>query len=199
MKKKLIIEKSCFLARQNLFFFKTLKIVFVFIALSIVNDTILNTTVQAANKLSQQQSTVTGKITDGNGDPLPGVTIVIKGTTQGTITDFDGIYSFSEVPNGAVLVATFIGMRSQEITINGRSTINFTMEEETIGLDEIVAVGYGVQKKSNITGAISSVKSSDIETTTTSSAGFVEGKHELFPYPLVELQSNSNLVQNSGW
>ena len=118
----------------------------------------------------QQSKSVTGKITDGNGDPLPGVTIVIKGTTQGTITDFDGIYSISEVPNGAVLVATFIGMRSQEVTINGRSSIDFTMEEEAIGLDEIIAIGYGVQKKSSLTGSISQVKNEDVSNRTITSA-----------------------------
>ena len=111
---------------------------------------------------NQQQQTITGQITSESGDPLPGVTVVVKGTTQGTITDFDGNYSISNAPSDGILSFSFIGMISQEISAQNRTAINVVMEEETIGLDEVVAVGYGVQKKSVTTGAISSVKSEDI-------------------------------------
>ncbi len=110
----------------------------------------------------QQPITVSGKITDSSGAPLPGVTVVIKGTTQGTITDADGNYSLSDVPGNGVLVFSFVGMKTQEVLIAGKASINVTMIEESIGLEEVVAVGYGTQRKGNLTGSISSVKSEQL-------------------------------------
>jgi len=112
----------------------------------------------------QQQKTVTGKITDSGEMPLPGVAVLVKGTTNGTITDFDGNYSISNISEDAILVFSFVGMRTQEISVAGKTTIDLVLEEETIGLDEVVAVGYGVQKKSVVTGAISSVKAEEMMT-----------------------------------
>ena len=102
------------------------------------------------------QATITGKVTDSSGQPLPGVTVLIKGTVKGTITDFDGDYSI-EASTGDVLVFSFIGMASQEIPVGTQRTINVGMAEATIGVDEIVVVGYGVQKRSDITGSVTSV------------------------------------------
>lgn len=110
----------------------------------------------------QQSVSVSGKVIDAKGEPLPGVSVVIKGTTSGTITDFDGNYLVADVPGNAILVFSFVGMQTQEIVVQGKRVINLTMQEETIGLDEVVAIGYGVQKKSNITGAISSIKADDL-------------------------------------
>ncbi|WP_159520524.1 TonB-dependent receptor [Sunxiuqinia indica] len=101
--------------------------------------------------------TVNGKVTDSGGTPLPGVTVVIKGTTYGTITDGDGNYSLSNVPGDGVLVFSFVGMRTQEISVMGKTSINVVMAEDAIGIEEVVAVGYGTQKKVNLTGAVSSV------------------------------------------
>ncbi len=115
------------------------------------------------NNVTQQQNTVTGAIVDDNGEPLPGVTVMVKGTTNGTITDFDGNYSISGVPSDAILSFSFVGMISQEISVAGKNSISVTMEEETIGLDEVVAIGYGVQRKSDLTGSISQVKAADLE------------------------------------
>ena len=117
----------------------------------------------------QQKININGKITDSSGQPLPGVTVVVKGTTNGTITDFNGIYTLPNVPSDATLVFSFVGMRAQEILVVGKSSINVVMEEETIGLEEVVAVGYGVQKKSDITGAVSSVSSDELTKIATSS------------------------------
>ncbi len=111
---------------------------------------------------NEQQKSVTGKVTDSTGGPLPGVSVVVKGTTTGTITDFDGNYSLANVSGNAILQFSFVGMRSQEIAVGGKTTINVSLADETIGIEEVVAVGYGVQKKSVVTGAISSVKSEDI-------------------------------------
>lgn len=108
-----------------------------------------------------QQTSVSGKVTDSSGRPLPGVTIVLKGTTQGTITDADGKYSLSDIPANSVLVFSFVGMRKQEIEVGSRSTIAVTMEEETIGLEEVVAIGYGTIQKKDLTGAVSQIKSED--------------------------------------
>ena len=110
-----------------------------------------------------QQGAVRGKITDTAGLPLPGVTVVVKGTTQGTITDSNGEYSFTSLPANATLVFSFVGMRSQEVVVGNQTTINVTMEEETIGIEEVVAIGYGTQKKVNLTGAVSQVTAEVLE------------------------------------
>lgn len=110
----------------------------------------------------QQGNAISGKVSDESGDPLPGVTVVVKGTTTGTITNIDGEYSISDVPEGAILQFSFIGMLSQEIEVASRKTIDVTLMTEAIGLDEVVAIGYGTQKKSDLTGSLSSVSSADL-------------------------------------
>jgi TonB-linked SusC/RagA family outer membrane protein len=107
--------------------------------------------------LTQQQNAVTGKISDKNGAPLPGVTVVIKGTTTGTITDTNGNYILANIPPNATLVFSFVGMRTQEIAVGNQTAINVTMQEETIGIDEVVAIGYGTSSKRVLTSAISTV------------------------------------------
>jgi len=111
----------------------------------------------------QQSKTVSGRVTDSSGIPLPGVTVAVKGTTTGTITDADGNYSLTQVSGSASLVFSFVGMREQEIPVAGESSINVTMQEETIGIEEVVAVGYGTQKKVNVIGSISQVSPEQIE------------------------------------
>lgn len=109
------------------------------------------------------QQTITGTVVDQQGEPLPGVTVVVKGTTQGTVTNVNGTYSIG-VPSGeATLVFSFVGMRTAEEPVNGRTTINVTLQEQAIGVDEVVVVGYGTQKKANLTGAVSSVNFTELE------------------------------------
>jgi TonB-linked SusC/RagA family outer membrane protein len=108
---------------------------------------------------TQQQKAISGKVTDSSGAPLPGVSVVVKGTTTGVITDMDGKYSLVKVPANATLQFSFVGMKTQEIVVVNKTTINVTLTEETVGLDEVVAVGYGTQRKSNLTGSVSAVKS----------------------------------------
>ncbi|WP_159518157.1 TonB-dependent receptor [Sunxiuqinia indica] len=103
-----------------------------------------------------KQAKITGKVTDSEGNSLPGVTVVIKGTTVGTITDFDGNYSIEAASND-VLIFSFVGMASQEILVGDKQNVSVTLNEEAIGVDEIVVVGYGTQKKSDITGSVTSV------------------------------------------
>lgn len=110
-------------------------------------------------KAGQQKRIVTGIVTDKKGDPIPGVSVVIKGTLIGLTTDIDGKYSI-EVPAGTkVLQFSFVGMKSQEIVIEGKSQINVMLMDDVHGLDEVVVVGYGVQKKVNLTGSVATVKS----------------------------------------
>ncbi len=124
-----------------------------------------------------QQKTITGTVLDAGGQPLPGVTVVIKNTTQGAITGTDGGYTISNVPDNGTLVFSFVGMVTQEIPVAGKTLINVIMVTENIGLEEVVAIGYGVQKKSNITGSIASVKSADLENrTATDAAQALQGK-----------------------
>ena len=125
------------------------------------NRLIALTSLGAGNRIPQQQL-VSGKVVDSEGLPLPGVTVVVKGTTDGIITDFEGKYTLPNVPSDAILVFSFVGMRRQEIAVAGKSTINVNLKEESIGIEEVVAVGYGTQKKVTLTGAISSVKSDEI-------------------------------------
>ncbi|MGV8096221.1 MAG: TonB-dependent receptor [Mangrovibacterium sp.] len=111
---------------------------------------------------TQQSKAIAGKVTDSSGVPLPGVTVVVKGTTQGTITGTDGKYSLINVTDNAVIVFSFVGMKTQEITVSGKSVINLVLVEEAIGLDEVVAVGYGTMKKKDFTGSVTSVTAEDI-------------------------------------
>lgn len=113
------------------------------------------------NAPPRQQKTVTGKVTDTKGNTLPGVTVVVKGTTTGTITDGAGTFSLLNVPADATLVFSFVGMRTQEFPLNGKTTIIVTLQDETFGIEEVVAVGYGIQKKVNLVGSVSALKIDD--------------------------------------
>jgi len=108
------------------------------------------------------QITITGSITDNEGTPLPGASIVEKGTTNGTQTDFDGNYSLNISNENATLVISYIGFATQEIAVNGQTIISINLEESASGLDEVVVVGYGTQKKINLTGAVDIVNSEEI-------------------------------------
>lgn len=109
----------------------------------------------------QQQRGVSGKVTDRAGLPLPGVTVVIKGTTQGTITNSDGSYIMNNIPMNSTLIFSFVGMRTQEVAVGNQSSINVSMVEETIGIEEVVAVGYGTLRREELTSAVSSINSDD--------------------------------------
>nr|WP_320022842.1 TonB-dependent receptor [uncultured Draconibacterium sp.] len=110
-----------------------------------------------------QKKQIQGTVTDETGEPVPGVSVVVKGTTVGTITDINGNYLL-EVDNDAeILQFSFVGMKQQEVAIGDKTEINVGLEVETVGLEEVVAVGYGVQKKSVVTGSISSVKEEDLQ------------------------------------
>ena len=110
----------------------------------------------------QQNQTISGRITDTSGEPVIGASVVVKGTTNGTITDFDGKFSLNAPPQGTLTIS-YIGYKKMEISINGQQTVNVTLKEDTEILDEVVVVGYGTQKKATLTGSVSSVSGEDIK------------------------------------
>lgn len=109
------------------------------------------------------QQSVQGTVTDESGQPLPGVSVVIKGTNKGAVTDFDGNYTISVDTSDEVLVFSYVGFTNQEIAVDGRDQINVALKEDIANLDEVVVVGYGTQRKSDLTGAVSSVSSKDFD------------------------------------
>ena len=111
-----------------------------------------------------QQKSISGTVTDSRNQPLPGVTVVVKGTTQGAVTDVNGNYLLSSISENTTLVFSFVGMRTQEMIVGSQTSINITMEQEAIGIGEIVTIGYGTVKKSDLTGAIATLRSEDINT-----------------------------------
>ncbi|MFC2138222.1 SusC/RagA family TonB-linked outer membrane protein [Bacteroidota bacterium] len=135
-------------------FFILCCILFVFAEFNEINAIQLN---------AGQQNEITGTVTDGaTGEPLPGVSIIVKGTAHGTITDLDGNYAIKVDP-GSALIFSFLGYLDEEVVISDQTTVNISLEEDVIGLEEIIVTGYGVQKKSDVTGSIASVSSEQIE------------------------------------
>ena len=112
---------------------------------------------ESIESFQQKQKPATGKVTDASGSPVPGVSVVVKGTTTGTITDFDGKFSIDVQGDARVLIFSFVGMKTQEIPVDGKTSFSVIMEEETIGLEEVVAVGYGTQTKREISGSVTNV------------------------------------------
>ncbi len=126
---------------------------------------ILMTTVSGVYSLSAtQQNQVSGRITDAStGEPMPGVNIVVKGTNIGTLTDVNGAYSVNVTSGDVVLVFSFIGYTTKEVPLAGRSRVDLELSQEVTGLDEVVVIGYGTAKKSDLTGAIAQVKAEDLK------------------------------------
>ncbi|WP_423127995.1 SusC/RagA family TonB-linked outer membrane protein [Gaoshiqia sp. Z1-71] len=113
--------------------------------------------------LQPGEKNIAGIVKDVNGDPVPGATVFVKGTTNGTISDVDGKFSLNRVTNESVLIISFIGMRTQEIKIGNRLTFNLVMEAESFGVDEVIVVGYTAQRKATITGSIATITTKDLK------------------------------------
>jgi len=122
------------------------------------------------DNMAQQNRMVSGKVTDKKNIGLPGVNVILKGTTKGTVTDASGNFSLSVPDKNAVLVFSFVGMKGQEIFIDGKQQVNVTMDEEAIGMEEVVAIGYGTKKRNDITGSISIVDVSALKSVSSRSA-----------------------------
>lgn len=124
------------------------------------------------SSFSYSQTTLKGKVTDSKNESLLGVSVVIKGTIIGATTDFDGIYTFNKrIPSNAILVFSYLGMKTQEISVNGKQEIDVILEESSEQLDEIVLIGYGSQVKKDITGSVATVKSENLESRSNSQLG----------------------------
>ena len=110
----------------------------------------------------QSDKSVKGKVVDNNGEPLPGVTVLLKGTMQGTVTSADGTFSIDVNDASSVLVFSFVGFESREVTVGNRSEVNVELQQSVVGLGEVIAIGYGTQKKRDIIGSISTITSDEI-------------------------------------
>ena len=110
----------------------------------------------------QQTRNLSGVVVDEKGDPIIGANVSIKGTTVGTITDFNGQFSLENVNIKAILLISYIGYLSQEIEVGNKAVFNIILKEDTQKLEEVIVVGYGTQQKRDLTGAISSVKTEEL-------------------------------------
>jgi TonB-linked SusC/RagA family outer membrane protein len=120
----------------------------------------------AMSETAQQQRTVSGKVTEFSGEPLPGVAVAVKGTSQGTITNADGEYSLINIPENAVLQFSFVGMKMQEIAVAGKQLIDVVMEEESIGISEVVVTALGITREKKSLGySVGEVNGSDLNET----------------------------------
>lgn len=137
--------------------------------------------------VSQQQNSISGTVTDESGVPLPGVTVLIKGTTQGTVTNIYGKYTISNLPDSTTLQFSFVGMRTKRILIGSQTSISVVMEEETIGIEEIIAIGYGTKLKGELTGSVSKLNSDKIESRPVT--GTLEALQGLIPGVTITRQS----------
>lgn len=158
---------------------------------------------------SQASITVKGKVTDTSGFALPGVAVVIKGSTQGTITDTDGNYSMANVPGDAVLVFSFVGMKAQEIPVDARTDIRVVMEEETFGVGEVVVTALGIRRDVKALGyasqkvsgeSLSTVKGIDMGTSLTGKVAglLVKNSTEFTEEPVVQIRGEEPLLVLDG-
>jgi TonB-linked SusC/RagA family outer membrane protein len=122
---------------------------------------VLNLLFSVSILFAQNVQTIKGRITDARNESVPGASVQIKGTTQGTISDVSGQYTI-QASSQAVLVFSFIGMQTQEIAVNGRTSIDVQLTDQTLNLNEVVVVGYGTQKVKDLTSSISTVKSAEL-------------------------------------
>jgi len=140
-----------------------------FISICIASILMISGTMQVTAKdaypVDSQQSDkkVTGKVTDSSDATLPGVSVVVKGTTNGVITDSEGKFSLSNIPENAILQFTFVGMKAQQIAVGGKSNIIVKLEDESVGIEEVVAIGYGTQKKQDVTSAIAVIAAKELK------------------------------------
>ncbi len=124
---------------------------------------VLSTSTKKSEEKTVQQKEITGKVTDDTKAPLPGVTVMVKGTTKGTVTNADGNYSLANVEEGTTLVFSFVGMQSQEIEVGNQTVIDVTLLVSSIGIEEVVAIGYGTERRVNVIGSVSQITSETIE------------------------------------
>jgi TonB-linked SusC/RagA family outer membrane protein len=140
----------------------------ILVAMCVIINTVIANTSALANTVPQQQE-ITGTVTSNDGEALPGVNIVIEGTTSGTVTDAEGKYRINVPGNDAVLIFSFIGYLREEVVAGNQSVINITLTPSLETLSEIVVIGYGTVKKSDLTGSVSSIKADELKAVPTTS------------------------------
>lgn len=153
----------------------------------VVEGTNIMLTSNSVQSIKQNSNKITGKIVDSNGDPIIGANVLVKGTTNGAITDMDGNFTLEASPV-SVLEISYIGYKSLEVAVDGKSFLTITLVEDAETLDEVVVVGYGVMKKSDLTGASTSVKEETLSQRSISSFGQALEGHV----------SGANITTNSG-
>lgn len=116
------------------------------------------------------QSKVNGRVTDKAGEPIIGASVMVQGSSTGAVTDINGNYTINNVPNKAILKISYVGYVSQNVPTNGRGTVNVTLKEDALNLEEVVVVGYGVQRKTDVTGAMTRVSGEELNTKPVSNA-----------------------------
>jgi len=161
----------------------------------------------AVSSYAQSTTTIKGKITDATGSTMPGVSVKANGTSTGTITDIDGNYTLTAPKSVQRLTYSYIGMTTQEVAIENRTTINVTLKENAVNVDELVVIGYGTQKKSDLTGSITVVDTKAMAKTATSDitkalqgqvAGLsVQGGGEPGAAPVVKIRGVSSFNNSS--
>src|SRR6056297_227671 len=109
-----------------------------------------------------QQKTVTGTITGEDGSPIPGATVIVKGTTIGTVSNGIGKYTLTGVPENSFLVFSFVGLETKEVEVGNQSTIDVSLATDAIGLEEVIAIGYGTARKKDLTGSIVNVQAEEL-------------------------------------
>lgn len=156
--------------------------------------------------ISAVAQSIKGQVVDQNDEPVIGASVLVKGTTNGAITDADGKFQLSNVGSKAVIVFSYLGMKTQEVPVNGRSVINVTMENDNYVLEETVVIGYGSVKKSDLTGAVSLVKPDDYKQKANTSIGDmlqgaaagvnVRSTGEIGGVPTIQIRGTGNLTNN---
>ena len=116
------------------------------------------------------QNKVTGTVVDATGEPVIGASVIVKGTTNGTVTDFNGNFTINNVPANGSLEISYIGFKTQQVAVAGKTSVSVTMQEDNALLDEVVVVGYGVQRKSDVTGALTRVNEEQLNNRPVSNA-----------------------------
>ena len=163
-------ERETSIAVNNENVFKTLDKLFAGsgVEYKVIDKDIILTTKEANQSgRSAEDKSVSGVVTDAKGEPLIGVSVMVKGTSNGAATDANGNYTINNVTPQSVLVFSYIGFTTKEVTVGNQSAINVRLEDNAQNLEEVVVVGYGTQRKASLTGAVASINSADIMTTKT--------------------------------
>lgn len=147
---------------KNFITWKDLRCMLSAVALLLASFASVSSVAAAAPSAGSVNSTVTGLVADSEGEPLIGASVVLKGTSQGTMTDIDGKFSLTNVRPDATLVFSYVGYKTQEVPLAGRTEVNVTLEDNASVLDEVVVVGYGTMKKKDLTGSVTAVNGKDL-------------------------------------